>query len=125
MSDKEPEKILDDPDVRNLSEMDKEQLIKECMRRQKVCENIWMGVTKHFKAHGFSKVLAYVNNRRQQEHALGRNNLGDVWFVFQLDLSKRILTTLKDRKVLGNDRRGDSYVMGLIEGDINKALING
>ena len=117
------EKVVSE-DVQNLDEMDHDQLIVECIRRKVVCETIWMGITKHFQAHGFSKVLAYVNNVGQKQAEKGVNSLGDEWFIFQHDLAKGIAKILKERKVYTEDPRGDSYIQGLIEGVINKALIS-
>ena len=111
-------------DMKLLTEMNRDDLLTECMRRKKVCETIWMGIAKHFQSHGVSKVMAYINNRRQKEAEHNKNILGDEYFVFQIQLSKDIAKILKKRKVFGDDPRGDNFVEGLIEGTINKALMH-
>ena len=99
-----------DEDMKQLTEMSRDDLLTECMRRKTVCETMWMGMAKHFKSHGVSKVMAYVNDRRYMEVKAKKDTLGDGYFVFQIQLAKAIWGILKMRKVCRDDPRGDNFV---------------
>lgn len=72
-----------------LKSLDREELLKECLRRGKVLHNLWAAITKEFGTDGFLKMIDILESKRQKEKELGID-VDESPCLFSIDQIKKV-----------------------------------